>query len=140
MKNRTRRKLGNSFILPIHKIFFGICLMLSSTACNAMNLGELVVESKLNQALDASIPVFASNEELVTLKVKLASAEAFERLQIPKAGILDSLKFAIEEQQGKPYIKITSKRPIKEPMFEIVISLNWGNGKMLRDFAVFLSP
>ena len=141
MKHRVRRKFDDRFnLLFNYKLFFSVCLMLISTTSHALNLGELTVNSRLNQPLDASIPVIANAEEIVTLKVKLASSEAFERLQIPKVKLLDSLQFNVNEQQGEPYIIITSKPPIREPLLEFVISLNWGNGKMLRDFAVFLSP
>ena len=137
----VKKKFGIRFnSLFSGKAIFSACLMLISTTSHALNLGELTVKSKLNQPLDASIPVIASTEELASLKIRLASVAAFERFQIPKGKLLDSLQFVIHEQQGKPYIRVTTKAPIKEPLLEFVISLNWGNGKILRNFAVFLSP
>ncbi len=140
MKYRIRLKFGEGFYLSAREILIGVCLMLISTLSHALSLGELDVQSKLNQPLDASVPVIASNEELVTLKVKLASDTAFERLHIPKHKLLNLLSFVIEDDQGKLYIKIISTKPIKEPMLEFIISLDWGNGRMLRTFAIFLSP
>lgn len=114
--------------------------MLTSAASNALSLGEVEVHSKLNQALNGTIPLSASKEELASLKVTMASNEAFSRFGIEQSDLLKSMTFEVVNNNGTAHIKVTSKRPIREPLLEFVLSVYWGNGKMLREFAIFLSP
>ncbi len=118
----------------------GSCLMLVSPASTALTLGEVEVHSKLNQTLNVAIPLSASKEELASIKVTLAPIEVFSRFGIPRSTLLKSLAFEVINNNDAAHIKITTDRLIREPLLEFVLSVYWGNGKLLREFAIFLSP
>ena len=136
MKLSSQHRIFNSKLALV----LGWCLILASTAANALNLGQIEVQSSLNEPLSATIPIFASAEELSTLDVRLASDQVFRRLGIERADALLLLMFEVISINGTPHIKVTSKSLIREPLLEFVLSVNWGNGKILREFAIFLSP
>ena len=129
---------------------YAVSFMLSFLAClstlfmassaQALGLADIELHSALNQPLHASIPVSASKAELSLLEVSLASKQAFQRSGIPREKVLDLLTIELIKQDSSPHIKITSKRLIREPMLEFVLSIDSGNGRLLRGYSVFLSP
>ena len=119
-----------------------VCLttLLMPVSAHALGLADIELHSTLNQPLHATIPVSASKDELKLLEVSLASKKAFQRSGIPREKVLDSLTIKLIKQTPSPHIKITSKRSMREPMLEFVLSIDSGNGSMLRGYSVFLSP
>jgi len=119
-----------------------ICLttLLIPVSAQALGLADIELHSTLNQPLHATIPVSASKDELKLLEVSLASKKAFQRSGIPREKVLDSLTIKLIKQVPSPHIKITSKKSIREPMLEFVLSINSGNGSILRGYSLFISP
>ncbi len=122
------------------KFLLGTCFMLVSTASTALTLGEAEVHSKLNQTLNVAIPLSANKEELTTIKVTLAPDEVFSRFGIERSRLLKSLEFEVINNNGPAHIKITTDRPMREPLLEFILSVYWGNGSLIREYAIFLSP
>ena len=117
-----------------------LVLLLQPAAAWALGLGELEVYSSLNEKLDARIPVRASEKERLNLKLSYASQQDFV-----KAGLRYSdfyareLVFSIEEKNdGSVYAIITSKQPIKEPIFLILVRLESLSGSLLREYSALL--
>ena len=62
----------------------------------ALGLGQIDLQSGLNQPFRAEIPVTsASADELTGLKVSLASADTFERYGLLQAGFLTRFDFKV---------------------------------------------
>ena len=81
-----------------------------------LGLGEIELHSALNQELDAEIEVLSSQlEDADQLIIKLASREAFARAGIDRPYLLQQLRFKIIVKDGKPFVKIVTKSPIREP-------------------------
>ena len=67
----------------------GVLLLAVSTRMHALGLGEIDVRSALNEPFDAQVTLTsATNEQLETLRVSIASSEAFARAGIPRTAIL----------------------------------------------------
>lgn len=106
----------------------------------ALGLADIETHSTLNQPLHATIPVSATQAELDLLKVGLAPNKAFLRTGIERKKILRALIFELVKKGHSPHIKISSKKLIREPMLEFILSIESGNGRMLRSYSIFLSP
>lgn len=122
-------------------IFITAILISSPGQLLAFGLGEIQINSSLNQPMDAEIELvgFKANQ-IDEVFVELANQEMFERVGVPRPYILTRLKFTPMIAGGKPIIKVTSKDAIREPFLTFLIDVRWAKGKVLREFTVLLDP
>ncbi len=116
--------------------------MASSSLVHALGMGEIEVNTSLNQRLGAKIKLFsATSNELNSLKVQMASKDAFSRLGIDRLPILLDLDFElVSTGAGAPYIKVSSSQPVKEPFLDFILTINWASGQMMREYTLLLDP
>lgn len=117
-------------------------LAMISVSALALGLGEIRLNSYLNQRLDAEIElVSATADELAGLTVRLADRDAFERQGIERAAVLSSLNFeVIRRPNGTAYLKVSSKEPIKEPFLTFLVEARWARGRLLREYTLLIDP
>ncbi|NOX28340.1 MAG: hypothetical protein GXP21_09200, partial [Gammaproteobacteria bacterium] len=108
----------------------------------ALGLGDIELSSGLNQPFDAKIKLVSRSEnELEGLRVGLASNADFERIGAVRLPFLNDLSFEIiSPDGGKPYIKVSSRQPIREPFVDFILEANWPAGRLLREYTVLLDP
>jgi pilus assembly protein FimV len=108
----------------------------------ALGLGNIELRSNLNQPFDARIRLLSPTaDEIASLNVGLADAEAFERAGIDRPFVLSQLHFEIvTNDRGPDYIHVTSKGPIREPFLDFLVEANWSNGRLYREYTVLLDP
>ena len=110
-------------------------------SANAAGLGKLTVLSSLGQPLRAEIELTAvSADEAGALVAKLAPAEAFCTANIDFNPTLLSLRFEVEQRNGRQLIRITSSQPVNEPFVDMLLELNWTGGRMVREYTFLLDP
>jgi pilus assembly protein FimV len=110
-------------------------------ALNALGLGELQSSSQLNQPLNAQIELLSTNaKEVGQLRVKLASADVFNRVGIDRPAYLNSLTFRTATQNGKPVILVSSAQPVQEPFLNFLLEVSWPQGQLLKEYTVLLDP
>ncbi|HEV7491298.1 MAG TPA: FimV/HubP family polar landmark protein, partial [Rhodanobacteraceae bacterium] len=124
------------------QLSLAIALALSGTDALALGLGTIHVNSKLNQPLDAEIPVLqGSAGEAEGLLVQLAAAEDFDRVGLNRSRLAVPLEFSlVKGSHGDVVIKVTSKDVIKEPFLDFLVEANWPKGRLLREYTVLLDP
>ena len=124
------------------KLSLAIALALVGGNAFALGLGTIQVRSKLNQPLDAVIPVIAdSPAEVSGLEVALASAEDFQRVGLDKSRVDVPLEFSVtSDGHGQTQIHVTTKDIVREPLVDFLIVANWPKGKLLREYTVLLDP
>jgi pilus assembly protein FimV len=124
------------------KSSLAIALALATGQVAALGLGPIQVKSGLNQPLVAEIPVSAdSPAELNDLAVNLASTEDFQRVGLNRARVGVPIDFAVGSNgRGQTVIKLTTKDAVREPFLDFLIEVNWGKGKLLREYTVLLDP
>ncbi len=106
-----------------------------------LGMGEIEVNSALNQQLNARIELISSvPEDAETLIVNLASREEFSRAGLDRPYGLTSLRFKPVVEGGQLYIKVTSPKPIREPFLNFLIEVDWPKGHMLREYTILLDP
>jgi pilus assembly protein FimV len=129
--------------LPARKLLGAIvaaALFLPETAYT-LGLGEIEVNSALNQKLNANIELLsATPEDTETIIVKLASRKEFSRAGLDRPYLLNDLRFKSEVIDGVPHIKVTSSSPIREPFLNFLVEIDWPNGHLLREYTVLLDP
>jgi pilus assembly protein FimV len=104
-------------------------------AVQALAMAEIQINSSLNQPLDAVIDLSAEEDELLSLQMSVSRLEALS------AGIQrwPGLKIKlIREENGRNYIKITSKEVIREPILGFVLELDWSKGRIRREYSLLM--
>jgi pilus assembly protein FimV len=118
-----------------------IALALGGTNAMALGLGPVHVKSKLNQPLDAEIPVIQGTAgEAEGLLVSLAAAEDFDRVGIARSHLNVPLEFSIVKGANGPVIRVTSKEPVHDSYLDFLVEANWPKGRLLREYTVLLDP
>ena len=109
---------------------------------DAAGLGKLSVTSALGQPLAAEIELFAADKaELDSLSASLASDQAFRDAHVEFAPVLSSLRFTVEKKpNGKAVLKVSSSRPVNDPFIDMLVELNWGSGRLVREYTMLLDP
>ncbi len=116
--------------------------LLSPASLYALGLGEIRLNSALNQPFDADIELIApTNEELSNLKIGLASNDLFSRYGLDRPQFLSTFEFSVARRRdGNASIKVTSNRSVTEPFVTLLVEASWGRGRLLREYTVLLDP
>jgi pilus assembly protein FimV len=119
---------------------FGALLLVCSQNSPALGLGEISVESMMNQKLDARIELVSVDVgDIINMEVRLAEPDVFKSAGIPRPLFLTKLDFeAVETGENAGYIRVTSKERIREPYINFIIEVKWPNGRALREYTVLL--
>ncbi|MCP1517533.1 pilus assembly protein FimV [Pseudomonas migulae] len=115
---------------------------LSSGMAHALGLGELTLKSSLNQPLVAEIELLDVKElTAAELVPSLASPEDFAKAGVDRQAFLNDLSFTpVLNASGKSVLRVTSSKPLSEPMVKFLVQVMWPNGRLLRDYSVLLDP
>ncbi|MES9931244.1 MAG: FimV/HubP family polar landmark protein [Candidatus Sedimenticola sp. PURPLELP] len=124
------------------KSLCALVLSLLPASLWAMGLGSVEVSSALNQPLDAKIQLISANtSELHDVKVKLAGADAFSKAGIDRPYHLTRLRFqTMVGNDGLAYIKVSTRRGVREPYLNFLLEMTWPKGAMVREYAILLDP
>jgi len=115
---------------------------LSSGMAHALGLGELTLKSSLNQPLVAEIELL-DVKDLTAAEVvpSLASPDDFAKAGVDRQAFLNDLSFTpVLNAGGKSVLRVTSSKPLSEPMVKFLVQVMWPSGRLLRDYSVLLDP
>lgn len=116
--------------------------MMPPLTAAALGIGDIKPHSNLNQALSADIPlVLSGSDSLDSIKVTLASPEAFAKAGVDRPHILSQLRFKpVRISQGRYTIQVNSTAVIQEPYLDFLVEVESAQGSMLREFTLLLDP
>jgi pilus assembly protein FimV len=122
--------------------YLSFCLLgMVNASAYALGLGEIKVQSALNDPLNATIEltgtIDATEEQLLA---NLGSKEDFDRLGISRDGVLLQIKFAPQLKEKPPVIHVTSDIPVREPVLNFVLDVQSPKAQVMREYTVFLNP
>ncbi len=120
-----------------------VALLLLSGELWALGLGDIRVESALNEPLSAQIELLsASPEELQNLTVALASSETFARYGLDRPYYLQNISFEVIRtgRTSGNLVRVRSTSPMTEPFLTFLVEVSWSRGRLLREYTVFLDP
>jgi pilus assembly protein FimV len=116
-------------------------VLLLSSAAWAIGLGDINLESALNEPLRAEIELLsATPEELGSLSVTLASPETFERYDLDRPFYLQDIEFNVVGEADSAVVQIRSRAAITEPFLTFLVEATWSSGRLLREYTVLLDP
>ena len=120
-----------------------ILFLLSPAAVFALGLGDIVVNSALNQPLKARVELLsASPDELDSLKITLADSNTFAKAGVDRPYILGKLRFDLQRSDdgSSDHISISTQTPIREPFLNFLVEAAWSTGRILREYTILLDP
>jgi pilus assembly protein FimV len=108
----------------------------------ALGLGEMQLESFLNEPLKASVDLLnmgGLHED--EIRVRLATTEDFDKLGLERAYFLTTVTFeVVSNGAGGAQILIRSEEPVLEPYLDFVVEARWPSGRLLREYTVLVDP
>ncbi|MBC3413176.1 LysM peptidoglycan-binding domain-containing protein [Pseudomonas sp. SWRI51] len=129
-------------MLRIRKLVLAIAAAsaLSSGVANALGLGELTLKSAQNQPLDAEIELLDVRDLAATeMAPSLASPEDFAKAGVALPAYLEDLTFTpVINPNGRSVLRVTSSKPLPEPVIKFLVQVMWPQGRLLRDYNVLL--
>lgn len=120
-------------------------VFITSVSASAIGLGNIKVNSALNEPLSAQIPIFRNgNEASVSaenITVGLASAEIHQSSGIIYSGLVQDLRFSIiEDATGNMILRVHSRRAVYEPLLSFMVSISSSAGNLIKEYSVMLDP
>jgi FimV-like protein len=111
-------------------------------AAHALGLGEIHVDSALNEPLAAEIDIVgATAEELEGLTATVASRDTFLKFGADRPAFLSTATFKVaHDARGRPVLSIRSTDSFTEPVVNMVVDLRWHNGEVIRQYSLLLDP
>lgn len=119
-----------------------VASLLPPSLAFAAGLGKISVLSALGQPLRAEIEIVSLQRgESDSLVARLASGETFRQASVELNPALLSVKFAVERRSGGQFaMTLTSTQPMNEPFIDMLVELNWSNGRLVREYTFLLDP
>lgn len=123
-------------------LVFAISALAFTNVAQALGLGDIELNSNLNEPLDADIELtqlrgLTAGEIIPTL----ASNDAFVRAGIERSFFLSNIQFSLEENEaGDLFIALETRQPVREPFLNFLVEVNWPGGRLLKEYTLLLDP
>ncbi|MCW8193255.1 hypothetical protein F6455_00455 [Proteobacteria bacterium 005FR1] len=129
--------------MHLRKLTFTVGLVgaLCSTWAHSLGLGEIKLNSSLNQPLDAEIKLLqVRNLTEEDILVTLAKAEDFQRFGVDRIFFLQNLKFDVQlDNPAGPLVRVTTDEPVREPFLIFLLEAESPQGgRLLREYTLLL--
>jgi pilus assembly protein FimV len=111
-------------------------------AAHALGLGDIHVDSALNERLAAEIDIVgATADDLIGLRAAVANRDTFARYGADRPAFLSSATFKVSQDgQGRPVLAIRSTESFTEPAVNLLLDVRWGTGELVRQYTLLLDP
>ncbi|AOY87577.1 hypothetical protein BKP64_04990 [Marinobacter salinus] len=130
--------------MKVRKLAVALALAggLGSGVAHALGLGEIELQSYLNEPLDAEIILPQSRGvDPGDVFVNIASETAYERVGLSRNQFLSKLRFQVVTQNdGSLAVNVSSREPLREPYLNFLLELTWPSGRLMREYAVLVDP
>jgi pilus assembly protein FimV len=119
-----------------------VLLGMSASDASALALGPVTVQSALGEPLRARIDIPEINaEELASLRVAIASPAAYRTAGLDYSAAISAITVKLESRpNGRPYLSVTSSRPVTEPFLDLLLETSWASGRIVRDYTMLFDP
>jgi pilus assembly protein FimV len=140
------RFLGEKMFVTMPRLLLMACLLsptiLWPSLSWALGLGEIHLNSALNEPMKAEIDLIAATpDELTALRADLASRDAFTRYGIDRPPFLSTMTFKVgKSKDGRDVLLVRSTDAIPEPFVTFLVEVNWARGRLMREYTVLLDP
>lgn len=109
-------------------------------AVQALGLGEIHLDSALNEPLSAHIEIVgATAEDLAEITASIANRETFQQHGVDRPAFLSTAAFKVaRDAEGRPVLTIRSTDACTEPLVNILVDLHWRGGELIRQYTLLL--
>jgi pilus assembly protein FimV len=113
-----------------------------SMDATALGLGRVTVQSALGEPLRAEVDIAEiTPQELASLKANVASPEAFRAAGLEYSPALSGVEVTLKQRaNGRPYLLLTSPRPVNDPFIDLILETQWSSGRIVRDYTMLFDP
>ena len=120
-------------------VMFTSVVVLAAANVKALGLGEVTLESALNQPLVARVELLQlGSVRPDQISVSLASVRDFDRFSIERSAFLNSIEFNIETRGGETFIRMSTDNAVREPFVSLVLDTRWPSGRLLSEYTMLL--
>ena len=119
------------------------CTAAASIPVSALGLGDIRIQSFLNEPLRAEVELLDTRELLVDdIRIRLAESEDFDRLGVERSYFLTGIQFEvrIDAATGQGVILLSTEESVLEPYLDFIIEARWPSGRLLREYTVLVDP
>lgn len=118
----------------------GLLALLAAQWASAVGLGEIKLQSAMNEPLRAEIALLSIGDlNEAQIAAKLASPEDFQRAGVEREFQLADIRFKVDlSNTANPVIRVSSRHPMKEPYLNFLLELRWTSGRLLREYTLLL--
>src|SRR5271170_6374387 len=111
-------------------------------AAQALGLGEIHLDSALNEPLAANIDIVgATAEDLAGITAAIADRETFEHFDVDRPAFLSTVVLKVSrDSRGRAVLAIRSMDACTEPLLNMLVDLRWHGGELIRQYTLLLDP
>lgn len=118
----------------------GFAVVALANYASALGLGEIKLNSALNQPLEAEIRLLdirdLSPEQII---VGLGSPADFERNGVERLYFYTELEFEVLlNEPGGAVVRLSSRNPVREPFLNFLVEARWPSGRLLREYTLLM--
>ena len=131
---KTKYRISTAAFLAAASLTF-------SSPAWSLGLGDVTVESYLNQPLQVKIDLITrETDDLAAVRAQLASVDDYELIGASREALPVPIRFSVEDIEGDAYLLGTSNLPVKNPVVRLIVEVTYASGRLLREYTVFLDP
>lgn len=108
---------------------------------HAVEFGRVLVQSAVGSPLRAEVDMSdITPSEAATLRVRLASAEAFRAAGLVFNPVLAQAQVSLQQRSdGRSFLRLTTAEPVTEPFMDLVLEAQWASGRSVRNYTLLLN-
>ncbi|MEQ9547792.1 MAG: FimV/HubP family polar landmark protein [Marinobacter sp.] len=130
--------------MKVRKLAVALALAggLGSGVAQALGLGEIELQSYLNEPLEADINLRKSQGvDPDDVFVNIASENDYQRVGIDRNHFLTKLQFEVTtSSDGNLIVNVSSREPLREPYLNFLLEVTWPSGRLMREYSVLVDP
>lgn len=111
-----------------------------SNYASALGLGEVKLNSTLNQPLSAEVQLLDTRDLTAQqIIIALASPADFERNGVDRLYFYTEFHFEVVlDHPGGPIVRVTTRNAVREPYLNFLIEARWSAGRLLREYTILM--
>jgi pilus assembly protein FimV len=120
-------------------VVFTSVVLFAAAHAKALGLGDIVLDSALNQPLNAQIAlVQLGNVRPDQISVQMANESDFARFSIEREVFLNTIQFDVESRGAETFVLLSTREAVREPYLNFVLETRWPSGRLLSEYTVLL--
>lgn len=119
----------------------GLWLSMVGSLGWALDLGPAEVQSRLEEPLQATLPLVDSAEYSPSdLEISVSDQRAFEDAGVEWTSLAGRVQANIQERQGQPVVVLTSDDPVTSPWLDLLLTVSSPDGQQTREMTLLFDP